>query len=347
MKKILAIILASLMLLTLVACGNGNNEETTTDAPANNEETTLGGNEETTEGGNDEETTVGGNVDVNANVVVPNVDANTWGYAFWNVFSESVRNNPEITTGEIVANILASEAGQALGFCENMDMVEGFLPGFSADITGFKSATVFTPSAAGFAFMGYAFELEDVASVNTFMQTLDTNKDMRFMVCMTAEMATIGAYENYVLFVMSPTNMPSAGGASDATIVYPENAEDGTYASEIFFFFEQAMNENPSAGAEEMAYAVAYSPVVPYNMADVNTVDTTVANEHFANGFDGIESIFSVSEEGSDLVVYLFTIELGLDVTNWSSWYVTGEDAVCGAYNNVVIVIHNGNDYIQ
>ena len=48
MKKILAIILASLMLISLVACGNGNNEETTTEAPVKNEETTLGGNEEIT-----------------------------------------------------------------------------------------------------------------------------------------------------------------------------------------------------------------------------------------------------------------------------------------------------------
>lgn len=47
MKKILAIILASLMLLSFAACDNGNQEETTTEAPVNNEETTAANNDTT------------------------------------------------------------------------------------------------------------------------------------------------------------------------------------------------------------------------------------------------------------------------------------------------------------
>ena len=338
MKKILALILASLMLLTLVACGN-NNEENTTD---------VNGNEETTidNGNNEETTTNNGNEEVKEGVIAPSVADDTWGYAFWTVFADSVKNNPEIATGEIVYNILMSEAGSVLGFCENADMPEGFLPGFSADITGFKNATVFTPMAAGFAFMGYVFELEENADVNAFMQTLEANHDTRWMICMTAEMVTMGSYDNYVLFVMSPTYM-AGSGSQDAVIVYPENAEDGTYAAEIWNFFEQEFGFNPSATAEGLAYAIAYSPVVPYNVADVNTVDTTVENEHFANGFDSIESIFSVTEEGSDLVIYVFSIENGLDAANWSSWYVTGEGVVWGAYNNVIIAMHNANTSIQ
>ena len=339
MKKILALILASLMLLSFAACGN-NNEENTTDV--NNEEITTG-NEETTVG---EDTTVGGNEEINENIVAPTVPEDSWGYAFWNVFADSVKNNPEITTGEIVNNILMSEAGQVLGFCENMDMVEGFLPGFAEDVTGFESATVFTPSAAGFAFMGYVFKLDENASVSDFMQSLNDKHDLRWMVCMTAEIATMGAYNNYVLFVMSPVNMPGVGG-SDAVVVYPENVEDNTYAAEIWNFFEQEMSFNPAAGAEEMAYAVAYSPVVPYNVAVVNAVDTTVENAHFANGFDSIESVFSITEEGSELVIYLLTIEYGLDAANWSSWYLTGENFAYGAYDNVIIVMHNAGDYIQ
>lgn len=339
MKKILALILASLMLFAVAAC-DAVDEETTTDEITTDEITT---NEATTE---NEETTVETDAVVDSNAIVPSVGEDTWGYAFWKVFSESVKANPEIATGEIAYNILMSEAGQALGFCENMEMPEGFLPGFSADITGFKSATVFTPAAAGYAFMGYVFELEDSSKVTEFMQTLEANHDLRWMVCMTADMATMGAYNNYVLFVMSPTNMPGVGGA-DAEILYPD-VDDGTYGAEIWNFFEQAMNENPSAMAEEMAYAVAYSPVVPFNMAAVNPVEIA-ANEHLTNGLDGAEAVFSVTADGeeSDLVIYLITIELGLDVANWSSYYVTGEGVVYGAYNNTIIVMYNATDYIQ
>ncbi len=357
MKKIIALTIAALMLLSIVACDTAsNNEETTTNTEettvGSTEETTVGGNEETTVGGG-EETTVGGNeetteaeVENNDAVIAPAVPENSWGYAFWTVFADSVKNNPQIATGEIVYNMLMSPAGQAIGMADNMDMVPGFLQGFSEEIHGFKSATVFAPFAAGFAFIGYVFELEADADVNAFVNMLDEKKDLRWMMCMTAETYALGAYNNYVMIVMSPEAMPGAGGA-DAAIVYPENAEDGTYAAEIWNFFEQAMTESAGAGAEEMAYAVAYSPVVPFMVADVNAVDMTVANEHFANGFDCIEAMFSVTETGSDVVIYLFSIENGLDPANWASWYVTGEGVVWGAYNNVLIAIHNANVYVQ
>lgn len=362
MKRIIAIILASMMLLALVACNPTISEETTTDAPANNEETTTeagnnnetteGGNNETTEGGNNE-TTEGGNnettedtdeedIVVGGDIVVPNVPEEAWGYAFWEIFAESIQGNSDITTDEIVYNFMMNEAGQALGFCDNMNMPEGYLPGFSADITGFKSATVFTPMASGFAFMGYVFELENAEDVPAFMLTLNEYHDLRWMICMTAEAVTMGAYENYVLFIMSPVMMPGVGGA-DAEIVYPENAEDNTYAANIWNFFEEEMTFNPTASAEGIAYALGYSFAVPFEMSVVTAVDTAVENAHFANGFDCIESIYSITEEGSDVVIYVLSIEMGLMADGWGAWYITGEDVVWGAYNNMLIAIHNGN----
>ena len=359
MKRIIAIILASLMLLALVACNPATKDETTTDAPTNNEETTTGANNnETTEGGNNNETTEGGNAGettegnnggevVEGNVIAPNVPEDSWGYAFWNVFVESIKNNANIESLELAGNLLMSEAGQALGMAESMPVEPGYLTGFGpVEIAGFESATMFVPWASGYAFVGYTFELAEDADVAAFIQNLDECKDMRWMMCMTAEIATIGAYENYVLMVMSPVAMPGAI-SGEAEILYPENAEDGTYAAEIWNFFEMAMGENPMANAEEMSYAVAYSPAVPFNMAMVNPVDTTVENAHFANGFDSIESIFSITEEGSDVVIYVFSIELGLMADGWGAWYITGEDVVWGAYNNMLIAIHGANTYIQ
>lgn len=361
MKRIIAIILASMMLLALVACNTGNTNETTTDAPANNEETTTeagnnnetteGGNNETTEGGNNE-TTEGGNNEttennggevVEGNVIAPSVPEDSWGYAFWNVFVESIKNNANIESLEIAGNLLMSEAGQALGMAESVPVEPGYLAGFgNVEIAGFESATMFVPWASGYAFMGYVFELAEDADVAAFIQNLDESKDMRWMTCMPAEIATIGAYENYVLMVMSPVAMPGAIGG-EAEILYPENAEDNTYAANIWNFFEEEMTFNPTVSAEGMAYALGYSFAVPFEMSVVTAVDTAVENAHFANGFDGINSIYSITEEGSDLVIYVFSIDPGYILENWGPWTITGEDVVWGAYNNMLIAIHNGN----
>ena len=287
----------------------------------------------------------GGEV-IEGNVIVPNVPEDSWGYAFWNVFAESIQGNSDITTGEIVYNFMMSEAGQALGFSDTMDMPEGYLPGFSANITGFKSATVFTPMASEFAFMGYVFELDSADAVPAFMKTLKANHDLRWMICLTAEIATMGAYDNYVLFVMSPVAMPGIGGG-EAEIVYPENAEDNTYAANIWNFFEKEMTFNPTVSAEGIAYALGYSFAVPFEMSEVNTVDTAVENAHFAHGFDYVESIYSITEAGSDVVIYVFSIEQGIMVESWGAYYITGEDVVWGAYNNMLIDIHGGNIQIQ
>ena len=190
MKRIITIILASLMLLSLVACGNNVAEETTEKLPVHNK------------------VPVNNNDSNSGAIISPSVPETSWGYAFWNVFHDSIKNNSKISTNEIVQNILASDAGKAIGFSENADMPEGYLPGFSEDIKGFKSATMFTPAASGYAFMGYVFELENVSKVDNFIKTLNEKCDLRWMICMTAEMTTVGAYDNYVLFVMSPTNMP-------------------------------------------------------------------------------------------------------------------------------------------
>ena len=348
MKRIIAIILASMMLLALVACNPTTSEETTTDAPANNEETTTeaGNNNETTEAGNNETTENNGGEVVEGNVIAPSASEDTWGYAFWNVFAESIQNNSAITTAELAQNMLMSEAGQALGMAECMDIVPGYLTGFSEEITGFKSGSVFMPWV-GEPFVGYAFELESVADVSAFMATLEATYDLRWMICMSAETATMGAYENYVLFIMSSVSMPGGMGGSAAEIVYPENAEDNTYAANIWNFFEEEMTFNPTANAEGMAWAVGYGYASPFNLANIAPVDTTVENAHFANGFDSIESIYCISEEGSDIVIYVFTIEQGLMADGWGAWYITGEDVVWGAYNNMLIAIHGGNTYIQ
>ena len=113
-------------------------------------------------------------------------------------------------------------------------------------------------------------------------------------------------------------------------------------------FICRALTANDyKANAEGMAWAVGYGYASPFNLANIAPVDTTVENAHFAHGFDSIESIYCISEEGSDIVIYVFTIEQGLMADGWGAWYITGEDVVWGAYNNMLIAIHGGNTYIQ
>lgn len=327
MKKILALMLAALMLLSFVACGGNNDTES--DAPENTETET------------ETEAPV-----VEEGIIVPNVDTNTWGYALWSAFLASAKANPEAAAIDHVDAILASDAGKVLGArVETMELTaDAYVPGFSENITGFKQAAVYTPTSTGFAFMSHVFVLEDESGVNAFMQQLDDKKDMRFMICMTAEAFTVGAYKNLVFCALSPEAMPGVGPV-DAEIIDADVTE-GTVAADLWDFFCQAMLENPTANAEEMGYAIAYSPVIPFDLCDVNFV-TAGEVKDFAYAIDGgFESATCVTPQGveSGFAIYIFSLEAGLNVENWMNYYAAsakGEQVAYGAYNNNVIVMIN------
>ena len=84
----------------------------------------------------------------------------------------------------------------------SMPVEEGFLSGFTTEITGFEQGVMFGPAIGSIPFVGYVFELADGADTAAFMQTLADNADLRWNICVEAEEAVYGAEGNMVFFVM-------------------------------------------------------------------------------------------------------------------------------------------------
>ena len=143
------------------------------------------------------------------NIIEPSVDEGTWGAAFWRDFQKAIDANPNADSEIVVNAILELESGLAVNVGAAAPVVEGYLPGFSSDITGFKHATTLVPQIMiNPPFVAYVFELDESADVKAFVKTLNDTYDLRWLVMMEAEMATIGAIDNYVLAVLSVEDMP-------------------------------------------------------------------------------------------------------------------------------------------
>ena len=338
MKKLLAILLAAMMLLSFVACGES--QETETDVNNENNEN----NENTENNGADTPAVDDQPPVVEEGVILPTVGEDTWGYALWSAFLASAQANPEATAFDHVLSILNTDAGKALGgFVETAEVPGGFLWGFAEEIHGFNNGAVYTASA-GFAFMSYVFVLDEGADVNAFIAELDAKKDMRWMICMPAEQFTVGAYKNIVFCSMAPVVMPGTM-AGEATIFEPDFAE-GSLTEELWNFFCQAMDENPMGNAEEMAYALAYSPVIPFDLCEVTAVPMGDVADFKYTLDGGFEQAFCVKPSGveSNFAIYIFTLEMGIMVDSWMDYYAAsaqGEQVAYGAYNNNVVVFIN------
>lgn len=83
-----------------------------------------------------------------------------------------------------------------------MEVEEGYLNGFTEEISGFKGGAMFGPAIGSIPFIGYVFEVEDDA--DGFIQTLKDCADLRWNVCTQADEMQAGVSGNYVCFVMSP-----------------------------------------------------------------------------------------------------------------------------------------------
>ncbi len=224
MKKLLAILMAAILALALVACADDN-----TDLPENDE----GKVEENVQ------TPVEPEGEENA----PLTPANTLLKAF-----KDMKANGEYTDVESAANALITNP--IIPFMGGAMAVEpGFLQGFKNDITGFKSGAVFMPMIGAIPFVGYVFELEDGADVNAFVQTLNDNADMRWLICTAAEEIVCEAVDNTVFFCMAKQSFEEEAPAEDE------------------FFEDPAIDDLPAFPGEEEAPAVedvpAFDPEAP------------------------------------------------------------------------------------
>ena len=163
MKKILALMLAMILVISVVACGKSNDKTTapgeTTGSQNNSTEPT-----ETTDSTNE--------------VVNPNVSAE-----------------------DIMKAI--SEIDDLKEFSMMMDKAEeGYLRGFNEEIKGFKNGYTMGPIIGTIPFVGYVFQTEDNESAKALLETLKSKANMRWNICTEADTMITDVKGNFVLFFM-------------------------------------------------------------------------------------------------------------------------------------------------
>ena len=84
----------------------------------------------------------------------------------------------------------------------SMEVVPGWLMGFTADVEGFEKAVMFGPAIGAIPFVAYVFQLENAEATETFCAKLLETADPRWNICTEADETVCGSAENLVFFVM-------------------------------------------------------------------------------------------------------------------------------------------------
>lgn len=89
-----------------------------------------------------------------------------------------------------------------------MPVEEGLLSGFdNTEIKGFKSGATFMPMIGSIPFVGYVFELENASDAPAFIKLLEGSANLRWNICVEAEEMVTGSSGNKVFFVMCPKSL--------------------------------------------------------------------------------------------------------------------------------------------
>jgi hypothetical protein len=186
MKKFFALLLAGLLCLSMVACGE---QETESETNGNNTNETIEESETETEA---------------------DLSSMTSGQALLHIFKTNLKNDPDMTLEEIANAMVSAEVMPAELSLMAMPVEEGFLMGFNEEIHGFEEAYVVAPMIGTIPFMSYVFQLADGADVNAFMADLEAKSNMRWNLCTFAEETVVGNVDNTVYFVMCKSNVNAA-----------------------------------------------------------------------------------------------------------------------------------------
>ena len=350
MKKILAIILASLMLLTLVACNNGGNttEETTGNGTAQSEPTqneTDKEEESTTAGETAPEVKLPAHIMVNTEVTYED-PTTTLGYYFWQKFVEVKEANASATSEQIVQAIFESNLVTAIQMPMAFELEEGaYLQGFLYEnengeeviISGHESGYMFGSGMMGVAFVGYVFDLADGADTAAFMDMLNANKEPRWNGCTIADMTVIDAIGNTVFMVMCPIPAPYAiSGIPE--IMAPET-EAGSLEEKVWNKYVDVLTENYELTAAEVCALLAAELGTDAEVVDYGYDGIPADNFQFE-----IYDYMSAASFNGDAnkIVYVINNYDGLDMMSWADYYfVMGGkyETVFGSFNASIIAI--------
>lgn len=215
MKKLLALLLAVVMVVGVTACGksetkdndtNTTQTEQTQNLPSENEEAEKEPEAAPQEDKKEEEKPAEKPTEKPSEEKpaekpqeTPQETPKTVGNQLLSVFKSNANGSALDVANAIV------EKGNLPFAAGAMEVTPGFLAGFdNAEITGFKSGASFGPMIGSIAFIGYVFELEDGVSAKDFIKNLKDSANLRWNICVEAEEMVTGTAGNKVFFVMCP-----------------------------------------------------------------------------------------------------------------------------------------------
>lgn len=202
MKKILTLMIVAAMAMSITACSK--KPDTAPETTTTPEVTTVP--EETTTVETESSDVVTEEVtDAPEDTTAPDTSADTLGNTLYKDFLSKVEANPDMSVEELANQIIANpviQFGPAV-----MPVEAGYLPGFTEEISGFKSGAMFAPMIGSIPFVGYIFELESEDDVEAFLTTLKDTSDPRWNVCVEADETVMGNSGTKIFFVMCPTSI--------------------------------------------------------------------------------------------------------------------------------------------
>ena len=314
MKKILALILASFMIFSVVSCTN---------TPADDPKSTD---------------------------IIPTVEEGTLGKTLWDAFAAAVAENADATAEELANTLISNPAIQFMGLA--MPIEAGFLQGFGEyEVSGFKSGAVYAPMMGSIAFIGYVFEIENTDDIAGFVKNLEDNADPRWNICVTADQTVAGAIGNKVFFLMCPASIDNGSEeGGDVEYIFPD-AEDGTVGASFFEAFDTALTDNPSAEVLDIANSLCAAEIVPISLGAMSIEPGLLQGfdnyevTDFSSGAVFMPHIGSIPFVG-----YFLRLDDGIDVQNYvndlaancnPSWNicVTADQTTIGAIGNTVFFL--------
>lgn len=209
MKKKVVMLLITAMVASLAACGQ-TGEQGGSAAPgteisqeASKEDTTVESSQETSKEESKEESSEASSEENNgAGEDQQGTAEGTLGKALLEDFLARAENGETADLQQLAEDLLANPGIDFMG--GSMPMEEGYLSGFTKEITGFEECVMFSPMIGSIPFVGYVFNLADDADVDAFVNELKGNYDMRWNICTEASEMVVKSSGNSVFFVMCP-----------------------------------------------------------------------------------------------------------------------------------------------
>jgi len=164
MKKLLVTLLLATMVLGVTACGTANEETSSSEEVVTSTETS-----------------------------VPEINTDTVGGKYLLAFSTAEASDASSIADELIGQYIFESD------LIKMDVSEGYLDGFSQDITGFTKGVKFSPMIGAIPFVGYIFETDDP---DALLEKLNSCADPAWNICTEADETVSMVKGNLVFFLM-------------------------------------------------------------------------------------------------------------------------------------------------